>query len=263
MANATSPFAPSLPGQIWLVGAGPGDPDLLTIKALRLLQTADVVFLDQLVSAEILNLISAKARLVSVGKRRGDHSVAQSQIHNLMAEAALAGKMVVRLKGGDPFIFGRGGEEVEALAALGLEAKVVPGISAALGAAASAGIPLTHRDHARHLNLVTGHAATGGVPALDWAALAKPEQTTVIYMGVDTAPIVSRRLQAAGMTPTTPVAVIENASRTNQRTVRCTVASLAKTIVRDGLTGPAVLIIGDVAGIAATPIVAATCEVAA
>ena len=190
-------------GTVDIVGAGPGDPELLTLKAFRLIQNADLVFHDRLVSDEIMDLVRRDATRVSVGKSKANHSVPQNQIHDLMIEAVRQGQRVVRLKGGDPFIFGLGGEEIEALRAAGIEARTVPGISSALGCAASANLPLTHRDHAQTLTFVTGHAKSGEVPDLDWDALAKPAQTVVVFMGVGTAPTLAEKLIRAGRAAST------------------------------------------------------------
>lgn len=236
-------------GSVDIVGAGPGDPELLTLKAFRLIQNADVVFHDRLVSEEIMDLVRRDAKRISVGKAKSDHTVPQSEIHTLMIEAARKGQRVVRLKGGDPFIFGRGGEEVEALRKVGIDAKVTPGISSALGCAASAGLPLTHRDHAQTLTFVTGHAKSGGVPDLDWQALARPFQTVVVFMGVGTAPQIAEQLIAAGRAPTTPIAVIENGTRKNEIRVYGTLAELPQKIECAGIKGPALLIIGEVSAI--------------
>lgn len=238
-------------GVVHIVGAGPGDPELLTIKALRLIQEADVVYYDRLVSPEIISLIRRDAARVPVGKSKGDHSVPQTEIHERLIASAREGLRVVRLKGGDPFIFGRGGEELEAVRAEGIEVHVVPGISSALGCAASAGVPLTHRDHAQTLTFVTGHAKAGGVPDLDWQALARPAQTVVVFMGVDTAPAIAEKLIAAGRAPTTPVAVIENGTRADELRVFGTLAELPFLVEEEGITGPALLIIGEVAGLPA------------
>ncbi len=252
LAAYCQPTKPS--GRVDIVGAGPGDPELLTLKAFRLIQNADVVFHDRLVSDEVMDLVRRDADRISVGKAKGDHSVPQSQIHELMIEAAHEGKRVVRLKGGDPFVFGRGGEELEALREAEIEAQVVPGISSALGCAASAGLPLTHRDHAQTLTFVTGHARQGGVPDLDWIALARPAQTVVVYMGVGTADVISERLIQAGRAASTPIAVIENGTRSNEICVYGTLAELAQLIERAGIKGPALLIIGEVSAIPAEAI---------
>ncbi len=250
-------------GPVHIVGAGPGDPELLTLKAYRLIQNADIVFHDRLVSDEILDLVRRDATRVSVGKAKANHSVPQADIHKLMIEAARAGKNVVRLKGGDPFIFGRGGEEVEALREAGIEAMVVPGISSALGCAASAGLPLTHRDHAQTLTFVTGHARTGHVPDLDWTSLAKPAQTVVVFMGVGTAPTISEKLIQAGRASSTPVAVIENGTRDNEIKVFGTLAELPQLITRAGIKGPALLVIGEVSAIPAEALAKLSSEAAA
>ena len=236
-------------GVVHIVGAGPGDPELLTLKALRLIQEADIVYYDRLVSDDILSLIRRDADRVSVGKSRGDHSVPQETIHELLIASAREGKRTVRLKGGDPFIFGRGGEELEAIRAAGVAATVVPGISSALGCAANAGLPLTHRDHAQSLTFVTGHAKEGGVPDLDWVSLARPAQTVVVFMGVGTAATIAEKIIQAGRAPSTPVAVIENGTRDNEIRVFGTLSELAHLIQRAGIKGPALLVIGEVAAL--------------
>ena len=236
-------------GVVHLVGAGPGDPELLTLKALRLIQEADVVYYDRLVSEDIISLIRRDADRVPVGKRKGDHSVPQHEIHERLIASAREGKRVVRLKGGDPFIFGRGGEELEAVQAAGVAAFVVPGISSALGCAAQAGVPLTHRDPAQSLALVTGHAKQGGVPDLDWDALARKNQTVAVFMGVGTAAAIAEKLIEAGRAPDTPVAVIENGTLANEIQVFGILAELPELIEQNGILGPAMLIIGEVAGL--------------
>jgi uroporphyrin-III C-methyltransferase / precorrin-2 dehydrogenase / sirohydrochlorin ferrochelatase len=238
-------------GVVHIVGAGPGDPELLTLKALRLIQEADVVYYDRLVSPEIISLIRRDASRIPVGKSKGDHSVPQTEIHARLVASAQEGLRVVRLKGGDPFIFGRGGEELEAVRAEGIEVHVVPGISSALGCAASAGVPLTHRDHAQTLTFVTGHAKEGGVPDLDWPALARPAQTVVVFMGVDTAPVIAEKLVAAGRAAETPVAIIENGTRADELRVFGTLGELPFLVEEEGIRGPALLIIGEVAGLPA------------
>jgi uroporphyrin-III C-methyltransferase len=240
---------PEVAGRVALVGAGPGDVDLLTLKAARLIGSADVIFADRLVGPGILTLARADAEVVPVGKSKGEHSVPQGEIHALMIAAARAGKSVVRLKGGDPFIFGRGGEEVEALRAAGIAVEVVPGISAALGCAAAAQIPLTHRDMAQAVTFVTGHAALGKEPDLDWQALAKANQTVVVYMGVGTADAIAMRLIAAGRDPLTPVAVIENGTRAEEISAYGALGELGSVILANGIAGPALLVIGDVAAL--------------
>ena len=234
-------------GRVDIVGAGPGDPELLTLKAFRLIQNADIVFHDRLVSDEILDSIRRDAERVSVGKSKANHSVPQGEIHERMIAAAREGKRVVRLKGGDPFIFGRGGEELEALVKAGVDVEVTPGISSALGCAAASGLPLTHRDHAQTLTFVTGHSKAGEVPNLDWGALAKPSQTVVVFMGVGTAGAISQHLIAAGRAASTPTAVIENGTRKEEVRDFGTLAELPSMIDRSGIKGPALLIIGEVA----------------
>jgi len=243
--------APAGEGVVHIVGAGPGDPELLTLKALRLIQEADIVYYDRLVSDGILSLIRRDAARVPVGKAKGNHSVPQEQIHELLIASAREGKRVVRLKGGDPFIFGRGGEELDAVEAAGVTAFVVPGISSALGCAASAGIPLTHRDHAQSVTFVTGHAKEGGVPDLDWPALAKRGQTVTVYMGVGTAGVIAEKLIEAGRAPQTPVAVIENGTRDNEIRAYGMLEELPRLIEANGIRGPALLIIGEVAALRA------------
>jgi uroporphyrin-III C-methyltransferase len=249
--SAEAGKASDLPfGRVALVGAGPGDPDLLTIKAARLIAAAEVVFVDRLVGKGVMDLVSPAAEIVSVGKSKGEHSVPQDEIHHRMIEAAKAGKKVVRLKGGDPFIFGRGGEEVEALRAAGIEVEVVPGISAALGVAAVTQIPLTHRDAAQAVTFVTGHAALGKEPDLDWTALARPNQTVVVFMGVGTADVIAARLIAAGRDPATPVAIVENGTRENEVRAFSALGNVADAIQAAGIQGPALLVIGEVVALA-------------
>jgi uroporphyrin-III C-methyltransferase len=236
------------PGAVWLVGAGPGDPELLTIKALKALQAADVVVHDGLVSDEIIALAPAAARRISVAKRKSRHSYSQDEINRMLVAFALEGLTVVRLKGGDPFIFGRGGEELEAARAAGVACHVVPGVTAALAAGASAGAPLTHRGAAQAVTFVTGHAAQGGEPDLDWASLAKPNQTVVIYMGLSQAAPIAGRLMAAGRAGATPALIVENASRADERRVVTTLTGLAEAAAR--LSGPALLIVGEAMALA-------------
>ena len=240
-------------GKVWLVGAGPGDPDLLTRKAERLLRAADVVVHDRLISADILAMASPGARKLYVGKRKSHHSVPQDDLNDLLVALAREGLQVVRLKGGDPFIFGRGGEELAACRAADVACEVVPGVSAALAAAASAGAPLTHRGLAQSVSFVTGHAAIGAdgavvEPDLDWTALARANHTVVIYMGLSTAPAIASRLIGAGRAPSTPVLLVEHASRVDERRALCTLASLPQTA--ETFAGPAVLVIGEVAALA-------------
>lgn len=235
-------------GTVWLVGAGPGDPELLTLKALKVLQGADVVVHDGLVSAEILDLAPTAAQRISVAKRKSRHAYPQDEINRMLVAFALQGLKVVRLKGGDPFIFGRGGEELEACRAAGVACVVVPGVTAALSAGASAGAPLTHRGVAQAVTFVTGHAARDGEPDLDWESLARPNQTVVIYMGVSTAAGIARRLIEAGRAPTTPALIVENASRPDERRIVTLLADLAN--VAAPVNGPALLIVGEAMALA-------------
>ncbi|WP_374569854.1 uroporphyrinogen-III C-methyltransferase [Phenylobacterium sp.] len=239
---------PVEPGRVWLVGAGPGDPDLLTIKALKALQGADVVVHDGLVSDEILDLAPAAARRICVAKRKSRHSYAQDEINRMLVAFALEGLEVVRLKGGDPFIFGRGGEELEACREAAVDCRIVPGITTALAAGANAGAPLTHRGAAQAVTFVTGHAAKGEAPDLDWPALARPNHTVVVYMGLSTAGEIAGRLTGAGRAASTPALIVENASRPDERRIVTTLAGLAEAAA--GLSGPALLIVGEAMALA-------------
>ena len=236
-------------GMVHLVGAGPGDPDLLTMKAHRLLQRADVVVYDRLVSAEVLAMARRDAERIYVGKRRGNHSQSQDEINARLVALARAGKSVVRLKGGDPLLFGRGGEEIGALAEAGVTVEVVPGITAALGCAASTGIPLTHRDHAQTCLFVTGHRKDGRLD-LDWPTLARPRQTVVIYMGLDALPTIAAQLVAHGLPASTPVALIENGTTDRERRVVGTLATIDAQAMRARLEGPTLCMVGEVVGLA-------------
>ena len=247
------------PGQVWLVGAGPGDPDLLTVKALKVLRTAEVVVHDGLVSDEILDLAPGSARRISVAKRKSRHSYSQDEINRMLVAFALEGLTVVRLKGGDPFIFGRGGEELEACREAGVEAHVVPGVTAALAASAGAGAPLTHRGLAQAVTFVTGHAARGAEPDLDWESLARANHTVVIYMGLSMAAPIAARLMAAGRDGATPALIVENASRADERRVVTTLAGLAEAAALIG--GPALLIVGEAMALAQAGEPAAPLEV--
>ena len=236
-------------GMVHLVGAGPGDPELLTLKAHRLLQSADTVVYDRLVSPEVLAMARRDADRIYVGKRRAHHCVPQAEINDRLVALAQAGKSVVRLKGGDPFVFGRGGEEVEALMAAGVPVEIVPGITAALGCAASAGVALTHRDHAQACVFVTGHLKDGSV-ALDWPMLARTNQTVVVYMGVGALPVIARQLIANGLPAATPVALIENGTTDRERRVVGTLASIERQALLARLDGPTLCIVGEVVGVA-------------
>jgi uroporphyrin-III C-methyltransferase/precorrin-2 dehydrogenase/sirohydrochlorin ferrochelatase len=232
-------------GEVYLVGAGPGDPDLLTFKALRLMQRADVVLYDRLIGQGILNLVRRDAERIYVGKLPREHAVAQPEISRMLLRLARQGKRVLRLKGGDPFIFGRGGEEIELLAAKGVPFQVVPGITAASGCAAYAGIPLTHRDHAQACVFVTGHTKDGRLD-LDWNALLQPRQTVAVYMGLAHLAQLARAFVEKGAAPSLPVALIDNGTRANQRVLTGTLGTIAAKAAGAGVKGPAVLIVGSV-----------------
>lgn len=236
-------------GEIVLVGAGPGDAGLLTLKGLQQIQQAEVVLYDQLVSAEVLNLVRRDAERISVGKKAGNHSVPQHEINELLLTHARAGKRVVRLKGGDPFMFGRGAEELEAAKAEGIPFTVVPGITAAAGATAYAGIPLTHRDFAQSAVFITGHSKKDGAEP-DWASLAVSNQTLVIYMGLIGSPIITERLIAHGRRPDTPIALIERGTTPQQRVLRGTLQELPE--LAKHAQSPSLIVIGDVATLADT-----------
>ena len=241
-------------GFAWLTGAGPGDPDLVTLKALQALQSADVILHDRLGSREVLALARRDAEKISVGKTPGGAQNTQEETAALLVRLVADGKRVCRLKGGDPFIFGRGGEEAEALAAAGLPYAVIPGITAAAGCAASAGIPLTHRDSAQSLVLLTGHGKDS-VDTLDWPSLARDRQTLAVYMGVRRFPELMQNLTAHGRSADTPVAIIERGTTPEERVVRGTLGQLPMLAAAHGISSPAMLIIGDVArrGIIGTP----------
>jgi uroporphyrin-III C-methyltransferase/precorrin-2 dehydrogenase/sirohydrochlorin ferrochelatase len=236
-------------GSVALVGAGPGDPDLLTLRAFRTLQDADVVLHDALIDNRMLDYIRRDARRILVGKRKGQHSHSQDAINQLLLDEAQKGNRVVRLKGGDPFVFGRGGEEMSFLRAKGIEVEIVPGITAAAGAAAVAGIPLTHRGLASAVTFITGHDQ-GATSDLDWAALATGGQTLALYMGVSTTREISEKLIAHGMAPSMPVAVIENATLLNQRVLRSRLNQLVKTCAVENVQAPALILIGEVTSLA-------------
>lgn len=239
MANPAHPT-----GTVFLVGAGPGDPDLLTLRAARLIERAKTIVHDGLVDPSILALAHPAARLVSVAKSRARHTMKQEDINALLVAEARTGHDVVRLKGGDPFVFGRGGEEAEACHAAGVPVEVVPGITAACGAAASAQIPLTHRDSASIVTFVAGQCK--GLTEQDWSGLAGKGRTLVIYMGVATSEAIAEKLMADGLAPDAPVAVIENASRPEMRVLRGPLAGLPSLIADNRVKSPALIVIGDV-----------------
>lgn len=240
-------------GKVYLVGAGPGDPELLTVKAARLIASAELVVFDRLVSPAVLDMVSHSARMVDVGKETGRHSVPQDAINALLVDLAARGNDVVRLKGGDPFIFGRGGEEAEALAAAGIPFEVVPGITAASGCAAAAGIPLTHRGVAESVRLVTGHRQDDRDLDLDWTSLADPRCTLVVYMGVASAERLAGGLRGAGLSGETPVAIIERGTTPHQRTLYTTLDRLSVDMARWQPKPPSLLIIGQVVAKACVP----------
>jgi len=232
-------------GFVSLVGAGPGDPELLTLRALRVMQRADVVLYDNLVAPALVDLARHDAERIYVGKECDNHALGQDSINALMVRLAREGKRVVRLKGGDPFIFGRGGEEIEALAAQGVSFEVVPGVTAAAGAAAYAGIPLTHRDYAQTCVFVTGHLKQGAVD-LDWRSIARPRQTIAVYMGVGALEAICQGLVAHGLAPNLPAALVEKATLPEQRVIEGTLASLPEAAAAAAVKPPALLIVGEV-----------------
>lgn len=232
-------------GEVYLVGAGPGDPDLLTFRALRLMQKADVMLYDNLVSKPILEMARRDAQRIFVGKQRDNHTLPQEEINELLVRLALEGKRVLRLKGGDPFIFGRGGEEIEKLAEHGIPFQVVPGITAASGVSTYAGIPLTHRDHAQSCVFVTGHLKEGGLD-LDWQKLAVPNQTIVVYMGLQGLDTLCTKLIAHGLSPTMPIAIVQQGTTQNQRVLVGTLATLPQNPEVAQLQAPTLIIVGGV-----------------
>ncbi|HNI82606.1 MAG TPA: uroporphyrinogen-III C-methyltransferase [Rhodocyclaceae bacterium] len=233
------------PGWVYLVGAGPGDAELLTLRAARLLLEADALVYDNLVSKEVLACVPAGTARYYVGKKASNHSLPQEGINALLVSLAREGRRVVRLKGGDPFIFGRGGEEVEELVEAGIPFEVVPGITAASGIGAYAGIPLTHRDHAQSCVFVTGHLKDGTVD-LDWDMLARPKQTLVFYMGITRLTDICSQLIAHGLAPTTPAAVVRHGTSPDQRVVTADLATLPEAVKRAGITPPALTLVGSV-----------------
>jgi uroporphyrin-III C-methyltransferase/precorrin-2 dehydrogenase/sirohydrochlorin ferrochelatase len=232
-------------GKVYLVGGGPGDPELLTLRAARLLADADVVVYDALVGSDVVRMIGGDAQRIYVGKHAGRHTLPQAEINDLLVRLAREGRRVVRLKGGDPFIFGRGAEEIEELAAAGIDFEVVPGITAASGMAAYAGIPLTHREYAQACVFATGHLKDDSCD-LDWPALARPNQTVVIYMGVGALPVICRELVVHGLPQDTPAALVQNATSAAQRSVAGSLGALPELAAAAGIQAPALIVIGEV-----------------
>ncbi len=238
------------PGWVWLTGAGPGNAGLLTLLALRGLSEADIVVYDALVDKSVLSLARPGATLEYAGKRGGKPSAKQADISLRLIELSREGKRIVRLKGGDPFVFGRGGEEALALGAAGVPFRIVPGISAGIGGLAYAGIPITHREVNSAVTFVTGHDAAGRVPeALDWAAIAKGSPVIVLYMALKHMDLIAERLMAAGRSPQEPVAIVSRASLSSQRVVETNLSKAAADILRTGIDPPAIIVIGDVVGL--------------
>ncbi len=236
---------PETKGEVYLIGAGPGDPDLLTFKALRLMQQADVVLYDRLVSEQILEMARRDAEKIYVGKRRSHHSLPQESINELLANLALSGKRVARLKGGDPFIFGRGGEEIETLMQRGIPFQVVPGITAATGCASYAGIPLTHRDHAQSCTFVTGHLKDGSIN-LNWKQLAAPNQTVVIYMGLVGLQQICQSLIENGCPANHPIAIVQQGTTSNQKVITGNLSDISQKVELDDIKPPTLIIVGTV-----------------
>ncbi|TDN78071.1 uroporphyrinogen-III C-methyltransferase [Stakelama pacifica] len=231
-------------GRVLLVGAGPGDPDLLTVRAARAIGAADIVVHDGLVDPRVLDLAPASARRISVAKKRARHTLPQDSINDLLVESARTGATVVRLKGGDPFVFGRGGEEMEALRAAGIAVEVIPGISSALGCAAEANLPLTHRDFSSAVSFVAGQCK--GLSDQNWSGLAGTGRTLVIYMGVATAPDIAEKLMADGVAPDMPVAVLERGTLPGARAIRTLLADLGAMVAREKVKSPAIIVVGEV-----------------
>jgi uroporphyrin-III C-methyltransferase len=240
-------------GKVYLVGAGPGDPGLFTLKGKTLLESADVVIYDALVSPPILAMIGAQAEQIDAGKRRGRHSLAQAEITQLLIEKAQTHAIVVRLKGGDPFVFGRGGEEMEDLIAAGIDVEVIPGITSGIAAPAYAGIPLTHRAYSSSVTFVTGHESAGKYrPAVNWQAIAHASETIVIYMGVHNLPYIIDQLHTAGLSIDTPIALVRWGTRPEQAELIGTLATIVQQIEETGFDAPAIVVIGAVVNLRET-----------
>jgi len=238
-----------LPGEVALIGAGPGDPELLTVKALRLLQESDCVVYDRLVSDEIMAMVSDSAEKIYVGKKCNEHTLDQIEINQLLVEKARSGKKVARIKGGDPFIFGRGGEEVQDLLDAGVACRVVPGITAASGCTTYAGIPLTHRDFVHGCTFITGHlqdGPDGNKLDLPWGALAREDHTLVVYMGIKTAPILTQELMKHGLPGSTPVGLIRHGTTDKHQTFRTTLEALSSFVVEHDIKPPTLIVVGKV-----------------
>ncbi|WP_409305988.1 uroporphyrinogen-III C-methyltransferase [Peribacillus sp. SCS-155] len=233
-------------GKVYLVGAGPGDPELITVKGLKCIQEADVILYDRLINKELLAHAKPDAELIYCGKLPDYHLLQQDTINHFLVKYARKGKVVTRLKGGDPFVFGRGGEEAEAVAKAGIEFEIVPGITAGVAAPAYAGIPVTHRDYGSSFAIITGHRKEGEDDSLKWAALAKGIDTIAIYMGVKNLPYIQQKLIENGKTPDTPVAFIHWGTFSEQKTVVCTLQTAVETAARDNITNPSLIIIGEV-----------------
>ena len=234
-------------GKVYLVGAGPGDPGLMTLKGKALLECADVVVYDALVSPQVLAMINPNAEQINAGKRKGMHSLVQEDITQLLVNKAQSGGCIVRLKGGDPFIFGRGGEEMEELVAAGVPVEVVPGITSGIAAPAYAGIPLTHRNYSSSVTFVTGHEGAGKYrPAVNWQAIAHGSETIVIYMGIHNLPYIIGQLLMAGLSATTPVALIRWGTRPEQEELRGTLETIVRQVEKTGFSAPAIAVIGQV-----------------
>jgi uroporphyrin-III C-methyltransferase len=233
-------------GKVYIVGAGPGDPELITVKAAKCLEHAEVILYDRLVNPVLLNYAKPETELIFCGKEPGNHCVSQDAINQLLVDKALAGKMVVRLKGGDPFIFGRGGEEAEVLVRHGIEFEVVPGITSGIAAPAYAGIPVTHRGSSQSFAMITGHCLTGKPKNIEWEHLANGVDTLAIYMGIKHLPFICEQLQSYGKDAQTPIAVIEQGTTGNQRTIIGTLGTIVEMVSENRIANPAMIVIGEV-----------------